>query len=376
MQSSSALYRYPFRSNEVRDICAHLTAEENGRVSASTWWYGALVGGLGFLLLYGLLTHSVTVLVAYVPLEFTLLVIIALAMPVSLIFSWIATIPLRRRRTRLLCETEYARRMGFTSQSLPLYRPGWKSAAAAVLAIPPIVAGVSVGAWWAAHPSEADARLIVARMARTYANCQSYRDTGVVETRYIEKTGPRTVEQPFTTAFVRPDRFRFEYSSNEGGKKPYRYIICSQPKDSPSWWDWIWSNTSDVNTWWDVQPGVKTSKSLGFALGGATGVSGGSAPTTAALLLPGEVWGSLTGLQDLRLAADGKLGDVDCFRIEGSYGKLPTTLWIDKETYLLRRREQLMTFPDFRAEQITTYQPAIDRPVADELLAFNPPVQP
>ena len=371
---------YPFRSREVKDICEHLAPEEDRRLRAQAMRSGLIMGSifgfLGFFLIYWLLIRLTMTVGMYFPRSYSFLVLFSLVIPLGLLIGLITGIPARKRTARILCETEYGKQMGFTSETLALYRPSMKPAAAALVAIPLLVAGVALAAWWTTHSDEAQARLIIARMANAYANCESYRDTGVVESRYIEKTGSRTVEQPFTTAFVRPGRFRFEYSSNEGGEKPYRYIICSQPKESPSWWDWIWSNTNDVNTWWDVQPGIKTSKSLGFALGGATGVSGGSAPTTAALLLPGEVWGSLTSLQDLRLPAERKLGGVECFRVEGSYGKLPTTFWIDKETYLLRRREQLMTLTDFSVEQTTTYQGVIDQPVAAELLAFNPPLQP
>jgi hypothetical protein len=44
---------------------------------------------------------------------------------------------------------------------------------------------------------------IVARMAEAYHTCASYADTG----RYHEANTRGT----FTTAFVRPDRFRFSY---------------------------------------------------------------------------------------------------------------------------------------------------------------------
>ncbi len=372
---------YPFRSREVRDVCAHLAPDENRRLRAQAMRSGLIMGSifglLGLFSLYSLLTRLTLTVGTYFPRGYSFLVLFSLAIPLGLLMGLIMGMPFRKRTAAILCDTEYARQMGYTSESLALYRPGWKPAAAALIIIPLLVAGIAVAAWWTTHTNEAQARLIVARMARTYANCQSYRDSGVVESRYLKKTGPRTVEQPFITAFVRPDHFRFEYSSREGGQKPYRYIICSQPKVSPSWWDWIRSNTHQVRTWWDVQPGVKVSKSLGLALGGATGVSGGSAPTTAALLMPGEVWGSLTGLTDPRLAADGKIDEVDCFRIEGKYGNLPTTLWIDKQTYLLRRREQRMTIPgDVRVEQVTNYRPVLDQQIPDELLAFNPLGQP
>ncbi len=52
---------------------------------------------------------------------------------------------------------------------------------------------------------------ILARMDKVYANCKSYRDTGVVKIVFAETDGSHhTVKRPFATAFVRPDRFRFE----------------------------------------------------------------------------------------------------------------------------------------------------------------------
>ena len=60
-------------------------------------------------------------------------------------------------------------------------------------------------------PADLSAKQIVERMAKAYTDCKSYRDSGIVKTLFVEKSGNRTVEKPFTTAFVRHDRFRFEY---------------------------------------------------------------------------------------------------------------------------------------------------------------------
>ena len=49
------------------------------------------------------------------------------------------------------------------------------------------------------------AKQILDRMAKTYAECKSYHDSGLVKTVFIQAAGKRTVEKPFTTAFVRPD---------------------------------------------------------------------------------------------------------------------------------------------------------------------------
>ena len=139
---------------------------------------------------------------------------------------------------------------------------------------------------------------ILDRMVRAYADCKTYRDTGVVKTVFIEANGTRTVEKPFTTAMVRPDRFRFEYK--ETGNQRNRYII--------------WSSGKDVKTWWGIKPGIKMSDSLELALAGATGVSGGSAHTIPAMLLPDKVSG-------LKLTANQKRTGT-AIDGHGDFGKL------------------------------------------------------
>jgi outer membrane lipoprotein-sorting protein len=51
---------------------------------------------------------------------------------------------------------------------------------------------------------------ILDRMVEAYSSCKTYQDSGVVKTIFIQNGGERVVEKRFTTAFVRPDRFRFE----------------------------------------------------------------------------------------------------------------------------------------------------------------------
>lgn len=68
---------------------------------------------------------------------------------------------------------------------------------------------------------------ILARMAKAYSECKSYSDTGLVKTVYISDNGrKRIVEKPFTTAFIRPDRFRFEYKEQKGDQNEYTDPIC------------------------------------------------------------------------------------------------------------------------------------------------------
>jgi len=204
------------------------------------------------------------------------------------------------------------------------------------------------------------AQQVLERMAKAYANCKSYRDSGVVKTVFIEANGQRTVEKPFTTAFVRPDRFRFEYKERSPDGRESRYLV--------------WRQGKDVQTWWDVTPGIKKADSLGLALAGATGVSGSSAHTVPSLLLPQEVGGRrLTDMTEVKRIEDAKLGEADCFRLQGMYASNPMTLWIDKKTYLVRRVDTQNKFDNFRTEGTTTYDPVVDGEITDKMLEFDPP---
>ena len=111
---------------------------------------------------------------------------------------------------------------------------------------------------------------IIDRMAETYSKCKTYRDTGTVTTVYKSDRGTDTEVKNFATAMVRPDQFRFEYT--EKGTPNSRYVI--------------YQKDTHVQTWWDVTQESEHPDSLGMALAGATGVSGSSAHTIPALLLP------------------------------------------------------------------------------------------
>lgn len=204
------------------------------------------------------------------------------------------------------------------------------------------------------------AKEILVRVSEIYENCKSYRDTGVVTTIFNNSGGKRTVEKPFNTAFVRPNRFRFEYYDKEAGGPKNRYIIAQ--------------NANEIQSWWEIKRVVEQPKSLGLALAGATGVSSGSAHTIPALLLPKEINGSrLTALADAKRIDDGDLENVKCFRIQSKEINSMMTLWIDKESYLVRRIDERKNFDDFSTEVTTIYEPIIDGEIPDIDLAFDPP---
>lgn len=211
---------------------------------------------------------------------------------------------------------------------------------------------------------EPDAGQILNRMAETYAQCKTYRDSGTVTTVFIEAQKRRTDEKPFTTAFVRPDRFRFEYQHHLGVggilETTISYVVCR--------------NADKILTWWDARPEIKENESLGRALAGATGISGGSAHTVPALLIPDEVGGwRLNDITEPKRIEDAIHDNSACLRIQGTFIDHPMTIWIDRESFLVRRIDQERQFDDFRTEETTIYEPVIDEDIPDELLDFGYP---
>jgi len=208
---------------------------------------------------------------------------------------------------------------------------------------------------------ELTAREILDRVAKAYADCDTYRDTGEVSITFFQETGDRLDIRPFRTAFVRDDRrFRFQYTATDPSNVTSRYLI--------------WRGGDEMKTWWDIDPGVKTPESLALAIAGATGVSGGSAHTVPSLLLPKEVGSfKFLGLAKPKRLGDDKLEDIDCYRIEGIFGKADSTFWIDKKTSMILKIISKQQTQTLNTEIITTYKPVIGEKVPEADLVFDPP---
>jgi hypothetical protein len=208
------------------------------------------------------------------------------------------------------------------------------------------------------------AEQILGRVGEVYSKCKSYRDSGSVTTVFYSAVGKHSVEKPFRTAFVRPDRFRFEYYDK------------SEPVDRFV----IWRQGESVRTWWGIEPGVHDARSLGNALAAATGVSSGSARRIPGLLLaePIEAGWEIRRLKTLRRLPDAKLREAECLVVQGETSTRrgePVVLWIAKSTFLIRRIDEATKFDDFRTEETTTYEPRIDTEIPVNLLDFAVPLQ-
>lgn len=138
---------YPFRSTAVRDICDHLTLHEQRQLKVigmkTGLGMGALLGLMNLLLMVVIFSAAMR----YVPQAWQLVFFFAASQPIGLFVGWIVGKPLRRRQRQFLCETEYARRIGYTPDTLPLYESQFSLRALLFLVMPCAAVCAWIAAW-------------------------------------------------------------------------------------------------------------------------------------------------------------------------------------------------------------------------------------
>jgi hypothetical protein len=218
-----------------------------------------------------------------------------------------------------------------------------------------------VAAGHRAQGQQPSARRIVEQMTSVYGSCHSYLDEGEVRTVFLERNGPRTQVKPFSTAFVRPSDFRFEYKERRGEDEWNSYVI--------------WRGADSVKTWWSIRPGVESPQDLPAALGGAAGVSSGASMTVPVMLMPELALGSrIKSLSGLKLVGEEEVNGGRAYRVEGLDSRNNAlTIWVDEASMLLVKTFEKRKTEKFESEVTTTYKPQVDVSVVQERLAFNPP---
>lgn len=158
----------------------------------------------------------------------------------------------------------------------------------------------------------------------------------------------------FTTYYKRPGQFRFEYADQDP-RHSYRRTI-------------IWSYGNAVKTW-DMGK-VQTRRSLDTELGRTAGTSNLSSRVIPKLLFPTEISNSpITDLEKPRLMKPARIDGKLCYVIRGSSHGGQTSLWINKETFLLRRIETTnVNYP-----KVYEFTPSINGTVTSKQLEFRTP---
>jgi len=213
------------------------------------------------------------------------------------------------------------------------------------------------------------------RLGDTYSGCKTYRDTGIKTTEF-KRDQPFTTKTTFSTAFVRVQRFRFEYNKTQSGGRATEIVMglmSMAVRDRMI----VCLDETGIHSWWGLSGTIETHPNLMMALGKATGVSGGTAQTVPALLMPFLVaMGAniVTTAENLTRIEDAEQDGAKCFRIQSKVDyREPETYWIDRQSFLLRRIDGTMKVQDFSTVDTTIYQPEINVEITPEQLAFNPP---
>ncbi len=238
-----------------------------------------------------------------------------------------------------------------------------------------LMLAASVGAFGMAnshvvrHPAFAD---ILEQSRAKYASLKTYSDTGTVTTEYGgTSTAPATVEHfTFTTYYRTPRQFFFDFKAKDGDER----LV-------------IWSDETDFNTWWsqtkvhDTYP--KGRGATAFAV--TAFPTKGSAMHLAPLLFSqAGLHGSITDFKLLHADPAEAINGHRCLKLVGevglAYGSgavnnvVPTTIWIDAESLLVRKIFEDTPKGSVEVERATTtFEPAADPKIDDAKFKFTPP---
>jgi hypothetical protein len=229
---------------------------------------------------------------------------------------------------------------------------------------------------------------ILSAMAGTYSRCRSYRDIGVCTRQVFPETRPAyEAVKRFSTTFVRPQQFRFEYRYRFFPNTPEnRQVVWSSGDAVHDWADWG-NGETELRSWPSLREGLTV---LG-------GVSDRLSVVVPSLLLPGWADGKRWKLSELARLEDGQIDGTACYRLQGRFSATPDrdeaceqavrevygpntrftaqispiTFWIDQERSLLRRFTESGRIMDNRFELTTDYQPELDVSISDPELAFG-----
>lgn len=213
-------------------------------------------------------------------------------------------------------------------------------------------------AGYSQESEKVSARQILDRMVSVYGSCKSYMDKGQTKEVFLRADGHAVVIKPFTTAFVRPSLFRFEFTE-DSEFATQRHVV--------------WRDHASVRSWWSLRPQTKYYETLREPIAGATGIS-----SMSAIIVPSMLFQNLGDRQVLQSLTELTIGREErvrgrvAFRLQGkSVIKTWFTIWIDKETFLLLKLIERRHIDNYDHELTIQYEPKINVDVPPEKLAFK-----
>ena len=212
--------------------------------------------------------------------------------------------------------------------------------------------------------STVDAREILGRTAQVYRISKTYIDSGTVQTVYRNKSREWTGKTRFKTAYIAPFDFRFESNMRDLPGVEAHFIA--------------WRDRDAVKAWYNLNPEIENDiTSIQSALDTGAGISRDSSGMIPGLIFPGmKLGGDVVRLTSAVRLADMDIDGFDCFQVQGfrwpNTGR-PTTVWIDKQSFLIRRVYEEQEIKGDLSKTTWFYEPAINVPVDAKALRFGRP---
>jgi outer membrane lipoprotein-sorting protein len=242
-----------------------------------------------------------------------------------------------------------------------------------LILIPSIVLAVAA----AATPKDDASRRaedIWARSRAMYAALQSYADSGTVDVEYGSAIDPSHDHHTFTTYFRKPRYYYFDFYKNGNDDR----LV-------------VWSDMDAFHGWWKTT-GLETTYPKGS---GSTVFVSSVYPTTGSIVMisplvfPGAgLVGTLTEFGDATDEGTEKVNGHACHKLVGVAKSTyrsgyvtnvrKTTVWIDAESFLVRRvrEEARASVATHVSRTTTTFLPHANPMLGDSLFRFvAPPTQ-
>lgn len=199
---------------------------------------------------------------------------------------------------------------------------------------------------------------LIDRVVEKYRNATSYRDHGTV-IQFEENGEDEEYRKTFKTAFVRPDRFRFEWSEPWPMSGRVRRVV--------------WSDGKETRTWWEIPLGRDLDEKdadLDMAIAGATGVSSGAANTIPSILMYGTVRGrTLKDLERSRVEREVVLDGRPAWVITGIFADhYLMRVYVDKKELVILQIDESRKEDHGTLDDRTTYSPEIGVAITDQEL--------
>jgi len=206
------------------------------------------------------------------------------------------------------------------------------------------------------------AEFLTLKVEETYSSASSYRDTGIVHTKFITEDETRLVEKPFKTAFLRSGLYLFQYY--DASKENSKYIIHRDKNNVVRIFD---ESTGDI----------EIIGSLLQAVARLTGVSSASSINIPMLIMPNELGlnNIFNQIENKEISGSEVIDDIDCYKLTGYYkfNGSGCTIWIQKNNLLIRRISSSSEYDTFKSEDVVDIIGEINIEMEDSEFEFSIP---